>query len=253
MKARRQFVALKIDFVYLVYLYSGVMGSGVCVFTRGLILGTLIHRYSLNGYAYKIQHGDWFGGKVAGLCKVLLKGLMINLYATHIHAEYNVLMDEYLHHRVVQAFELAQFIRYTSAPSKLPIFEFGDGDNTTPGDWRHPINIVCGDFNLRPSDLGYSIIREVARLSDSWLCFDRRFDVESGGEDTSESADNIYTSKSLVRKYGTGCGKRIDYVMFGEPLDYHHDDHGSTSVYKIACVDAGTNMRIFTVRECIKA
>lgn len=70
------------------FCFSGVIGSGVCVFSKGQIISVLCHRYSLNGYAHKIQHGDWFGGKVAGLCKIVHKGLKINLYATHVCYRY---------------------------------------------------------------------------------------------------------------------------------------------------------------------
>ncbi|GAV03195.1 hypothetical protein RvY_13655 [Ramazzottius varieornatus] len=175
------------------YFYSGVLGSGVCVFSRGQITQVLTHTYSLNGYFHKLQHGDWFGGKVAGLCRIYYKNLKINLYATHVHAEYNRKSDEYLPHRIVQAYELSQFIKCTSSE-------------------QDDVNIVAGDFNFEPDDLGYAIVRRFADLKDAWVCRENASDDDDGL--TCNTPDNIYsrpeTSEDKVPR-----GKRIDYILFG--------------------------------------
>ena len=57
--------------------------------------------------------------------------------------------DEYLSHRVAQAFDMSQFIKYTSKSCDLLI--------------------VGGDFNLRPTDLGYKMIVTNGNLLDCWL------------------------------------------------------------------------------------
>lgn len=54
------------------------------MFSKVPILETFFHKFQLNGHAYKVQHGDWFGGKGVGLCILNYKGLKINLYATHV-------------------------------------------------------------------------------------------------------------------------------------------------------------------------
>ena len=64
-------------------------------------------------------------------------------------AEYEVENDEYLAHRVAQAFEMSQFIKMTSSSCDAVI--------------------AGGDFNLRPIDLGYKIIASNACLQDAWL------------------------------------------------------------------------------------
>ncbi|OWA51378.1 putative neutral sphingomyelinase [Hypsibius exemplaris] len=176
------------------YFYSGVIGSGVCVFSKGQIISVLSHAYSLNGYAHKILHGDWFGGKVVGLCKIAHKGLRVNLYATHIHAEYNRVSDEYLPHRISQAYELSQFIRMTNS----------DTDD---------VNIVAGDFNFEPDDLGYAIVRRFADLKDAWMT---RLDLDSADDgNTCNTPDNIY-SICEGKDDRTPRGKRIDYILYGQ-------------------------------------
>ena len=66
-----------------------------------------------------------------------------------LHAQYSKDKDEYLPHRLLQAFELSQFIRLTSNPCD--------------------ITLVGGDFNLDPADLGYKIITTNAALKDAWI------------------------------------------------------------------------------------
>lgn len=44
------------------YFHSGVIGGGICVFSKAQIIDVFFHAWSLNGYIHKVQHGDWFGG-----------------------------------------------------------------------------------------------------------------------------------------------------------------------------------------------
>lgn len=71
-------------FPYSHYFYSGVVGSGLCVFSRHKILHTFFHHWSVNGYVHKIQHGDWFGGKGVGLCKIKVQDHIINFYLARV-------------------------------------------------------------------------------------------------------------------------------------------------------------------------
>lgn len=64
--------------------YSGVLGSGVCIFSRYAIENVFFHQWPLNGYAHKVHHGDWFGGKGVGLCRIKCKDLSINIYSAHV-------------------------------------------------------------------------------------------------------------------------------------------------------------------------
>lgn len=176
------------------YFYSGVVGSGVCILSRYPITEVFFHKWSVNGYIHKIQHGDWFGGKGVGLCCLKINGFKVNIYSAHLHAEYNRASDEYMAHRVLQAYDTAQFIQLTSACADSVI--------------------LAGDLNTEPGDLAYRILTNITGLSDAYL--------EAGECDeiaaTNEDYKNSYSSgKSIKDKIP---GKRIDYVMY----------HGNTNI-----------------------
>lgn len=42
------------------------------------------HPYLLNGYLHMIFHGDWFGGKGIGLCRINVNGLIVDVFTTHV-------------------------------------------------------------------------------------------------------------------------------------------------------------------------
>lgn len=174
---------------YSHYFHSGVIGAGICLFSKAPIVDAFFQCWMLNGYAHKIQHGDWFGGKGVGLCKIICHGLKINIYTAHLHAEYNPKNDEYLPHRICQAFEFSQFVKCTGETSD--------------------INIVAGDFNCEPEDIIYRILRYNANLLDSFLECEMPAD-EFGG--TNEHPRNSYTPKAALKQ--SPNGKRIDYIMY---------------------------------------
>ncbi|GJQ65296.1 hypothetical protein Trydic_g7416 [Trypoxylus dichotomus] len=171
------------------YFYSGVTGSGVCVLSKYQIQEAFFHRWPVNGYIHKIQHGDWFGGKGVGLCCLKVKEFKINIYSAHLHAEYNRNCDEYQAHRVLQAYDTAQFIQLTSGSCNLVV--------------------LAGDLNTEPEDLAYRILLNISGCKDSYV----EVKSENGpGFGTNETCENSYTPKSLVKKGYQG--KRIDYIMY---------------------------------------
>lgn len=182
--------SIKGSYPFSFYFHSGFTGSGVCVFTRYPIVSTLMHRYSLNGFAHHIHRGDWFGGKVVGLVELEVENYRVNFYTTHLHAEYNRENDLYLPHRLSQAFELSQFVRHTCHSADVVI--------------------LTGDFNLEPDDLGYRVVVNNAKLKDAWLCKPNKDDKDAGM--TCDRPDNCYTSpiKDLMNLQG----KRLDYIMY---------------------------------------
>ncbi|XP_010224954.1 PREDICTED: LOW QUALITY PROTEIN: sphingomyelin phosphodiesterase 2 [Tinamus guttatus] len=136
------------------YFRSGVIGSGLCVFSKFPILDTFLHQYSLNGYPYMLQHGDWFCGKSVGLIVLKIAGIVFNVYVTHLHAEYCRDKDAYLPHRLVQTWELAQFIPewLRDAFAEAERFE-GCKDGCT----LIPDNCFTDKTELRPFPLGIRI------------------------------------------------------------------------------------------------
>ncbi|KAI0232721.1 putative neutral sphingomyelinase [Lamellibrachia satsuma] len=203
------------------YYNSGLFGSGLCVFSKFPIIETLEYRYSLNGYAHKVYHGDWFGGKSVGLCKVQMGDIIMNVYNTHLHAEYNEDSDEYLSHRIAQAFEMSQFVKNTSETCD--------------------VIIATGDFNLQPSSLGHKVIMSNGNFLDAWITQTGGCGRETDGT-TCERPDNPFSSPSFVKTHPIGI--RLDYILYRSNAgydmvcdkcyvtlqrvpehDYHYSDH----------------------------
>lgn len=70
---------------------------------------------------------------------------------SQMHARYNYKeeIDEYAGHRTVQAFSLSQFVKLTSTTCDAVV--------------------AVGDFNTRPSEIAYEVVRANAMLDDAWL------------------------------------------------------------------------------------
>ncbi|CAJ0930012.1 unnamed protein product, partial [Mesorhabditis belari] len=198
------------------YFHSGFTGSGVAVISKYPIVSTLMHRYSLNGFAHHIHRGDWFGGKVVGMVELEIGELRVNFYATHLHAEYNRLNDLYLPHRLAQSFELSQFVRHTSRGADFVI--------------------LCGDMNMEPDDLGLRLLMSNTKLHDAWRIFneghgqvdtptsERTSLVRRTGM-TCDRPDNYYTSPLMRRECPDG--KRIDYMFYKSGRMHGHlEDSG---------------------------
>ncbi|KAH8349855.1 hypothetical protein KR084_008133 [Drosophila pseudotakahashii] len=164
------------------YFHSGVMGAGLLVLSKYPILGTLFHAWSVNGYFHRIQHADWFGGKGVGLCRILVGGQMVHLYNAHLHAEYDNANDEYKTHRVIQAFDTAQFIEATRGNSAL--------------------QILAGDLNAQPQDISYKVLLYTSKMLDS---------CASDSFRTNECQHNSYTSKQALARNPQGI--RIDHIF----------------------------------------
>lgn len=186
---------------YTHYFYSGVFGSGLCVFSKYPIVNAFFHAWPVNGYVHRITHGDWFGGKGVGMCKILYGDIVVHFYVAHLHAEYNHESDDYKAHRVVQAFDTAQFLENTRGSAA--------------------VQIIAGDLNTEPGDLAYRVLCYEANLEDA-------FDPDYGKSGTSECPYNSYTS--LSEKLATNNdGKRIDHILYRggfkylvERLEYKH-------------------------------
>lgn len=168
-----------------------MFGSGLCIFSRYKIISSFFHCWSVNGYVHKIQHGDWFGGKGVGLCKIKVQDHIINVYLAHLHAEYDKTCDDYLTHRVVQAFDTAQFLENTRGDCSL--------------------QILAGDLNTEPGDLAYRVLLSMSKMKDAYLLKPSQF---SG---THENVYNTYTNGEISSKKPEGI--RIDYVLFRENQD----------------------------------
>lgn len=171
------------------YFRSGLIGSGLCVFSRHPIQEIIQHVYTLNGYPYMVCHGDWFCGKAVGLLVLHLNGLVLNVYVTHLHAEYSRQKDIYLAHRVVQAWELAQFIHHTSKNADVVL--------------------LCGDLNMHPRDLGCCLLRGWTGLRDAYV---ETQDFKGSEDGCTMVPTNCYVSQQDLGPFPLGI--RIDYVLY---------------------------------------
>ncbi|CAF0840527.1 unnamed protein product [Didymodactylos carnosus] len=188
---------LKSEYPYSHYFLSGVIGSGCCVLSKHPILNVYEHRYTLNGFPHKIQHGDWFCGKLIGLCIISCNGCIINVYNTHLHANYHHVIpdDIYLAHRVCQAYELIQFIESTSSNYKTDLV------------------VLLGDLNLTTDDLGFKLIKHICQFHDS---HDERIRTDKYDPDC---PNNGYTCDLPDNPFATPLkhsknGQRIDYILY---------------------------------------
>ncbi|NWS77308.1 NSMA phosphodiesterase, partial [Crotophaga sulcirostris] len=174
------------------YFRSGVIGSGLCVFSRFPILDTLLYQYSLNGYPYMLQHGDWFCGKSVGLPLIGTgagMGSQMLCPPCQLHAEYSREKDAYLPHRLVQAWELAQFIRHTSKAADVVL--------------------LGGDLNMHPEDVGIRLLRGWTGLRDAFAEATRFEGCEDG---CTLIPNNCFTVKSELLPFPLGI--RIDYILY---------------------------------------
>ncbi|NXN78977.1 NSMA phosphodiesterase, partial [Bombycilla garrulus] len=171
------------------YFRSGVIGSGLCVFSRFPILDTLLYQYSLNGYPYMLQHGDWFCGKSVGLVVSVWESEPLCFPSLQLHAEYCRDEDAYLPHRLVQAWELAQFIRHTSKAADVVL--------------------LGGDLNMHPEDVGVRLLRGWTGLRDAFAEATRFEGCKNG---CTLVPDNRFTNKSELLPFPLGI--RIDYILY---------------------------------------
>lgn len=178
---------------YFHYFYSGIVGTGCCMFSKLKIVDVLMHQYSLNGYVHKLMHCDFLAAKAVNGAILEKDGVRVAAFFTHIHAEYDRDDDEYIAHRVAQAYELSQILRWSA----------GVAD----------VQILGGDLNFEPVDLGYRLVRENAGLKDAWLTCDQQNGGQSNEEgNTCDIPVNSYVDPKLLERWPKG--KRIDFLMY---------------------------------------
>lgn len=200
------------------YFDNGIIGSGTCIFSKVRLQDANYHEFAMNGYPTNFWHGDWFASKGIGVCQIRFgtssyKNLPhsnffdIHLYVSHYHANYDPSNDIYLGHRVIHAFESAQWIKLTSSAADLTIY--------------------AGDFNTDPSSLPYRILRNVATLQDAWECnYDKNAEYGTNLRGcTNEVPSNSFCSmpspsisldSDLI---ADSNGHRIDYIMYSAGPD----------------------------------
>ena len=67
-----------------VCLFSGIIGSGLCVFSRHPIMAAYTHRFSVCGSMKYFLDGELFAGKGILMCRVLTPSGPLAFYNTHV-------------------------------------------------------------------------------------------------------------------------------------------------------------------------
>ncbi|CAG8725362.1 20921_t:CDS:2 [Dentiscutata erythropus] len=207
------------EIVCLQEVWVGVLGGGLVILSRYPIVEFNFHKYRLNGRPIKLTHGDWYVGK--GLTSAVVdhpvSGL-IEVFNTHIHACYDHKKnDDYLTHRVAQAWEAANLMKISASR----------GRNV----------IALGDYNSEQDSLAYKLITQHGQMTDAWQSqnsntpmsvsttsinqeivlpgFDANAAINQKGV-TCDSPVNTW-SKCFALKHATNnrdVGIRIDYVFY---------------------------------------
>ncbi|ETK82784.1 hypothetical protein F441_12157 [Phytophthora nicotianae CJ01A1] len=159
-------------------------GTGLLILSKFPISNALYHSFSLSGRPYALHESDFVANKGVGLLRVETPAGQIDVYVTHLLANYNVggkpgPGDFYRGHRTGQSYELTQFISATN---------------------RNSLTIVCGDFNSSPDCLELKIPKQLLSLRDAY--------TDTNDEDglTFASPDNKYSHGEHPM--------RMDYVMY---------------------------------------
>ncbi|DBA04328.1 TPA: hypothetical protein N0F65_002090 [Lagenidium giganteum] len=186
--------AYDIGFHYYHYFHPAVgfplpmgpdsFGTGLLVLSKFPLVNVTYHSFSLSGRPYALHEADFVANKGIGLLRVQTPAGQVDLFVTHLLANYNHLGkpgpgDRYLSHRTSQAYELAQFINATS---------------------KSNFAVVCGDFNSPSDCLVLRITRDVCQLRDAFT------DMNSSDGLTFATEDNKFSHGEHPM--------RMDYILY---------------------------------------
>ncbi|XP_002740507.2 sphingomyelin phosphodiesterase 2-like [Saccoglossus kowalevskii] len=194
---------------YAYQFHSGVVGSAICVFSKSPITEMFYHKYSANGLPHFWHPGEWLTGSMVGLCRIIHHGIKINIYVTHLHEETNAIKKYYYAHRLIQAYELSQFIKFTTSESS-------------------DVNVLMGDFNTEQHEGGYELICKLIEMNDSWITQQSKANEHSAGI-TCVSPSNPFTIPDELKMWPNGA--RIDYIFYN-----------SSQRYDVKCIETNVTM-----------
>lgn len=167
--------------------WAGSSGTGLMLLSRYPITEVFWKRYSINGKPYKLLHLDYMGAKGMGVATVRVPGAAdVDVYCTHLHACYvdqkhELEKDEYIAHRVSQAYEAAQLIRRSRKPS---------------------LSVLMGDLNSSSASIVIQLFKRYAGLTSATEQLCSAQDCGTFG-----TRDNIYS-------YSTHSPSQLDHIMY---------------------------------------
>ena len=162
--------------------HANVGGSGLFVVSRHPIVSTRFETFGVRGFAERIDHGDYYGGKGFARIEVEHPAGRFALFTTHLHARYgDDVESEYTPQRVAQIVQLAGAL----GPAELPTF-------------------VVGDFNFTDRHLEHGVLTGLSGLRDAAL--------EAGQPQATALRQNPY-------RHARKRDRRIDYVFARDGRD----------------------------------
>lgn len=151
---------LKKDFPHSHYFHSGIVGSGLCIFSRYQIVEAFSHSFRVTGGVRDFTDGEVFVGKGVLCCRIKTPEGCIAFINTHANPKC----------RESQMFECYQFVQRTRG--------------------NDPV-ILCGDFNTKPTHVPYDLFTKCLGLKDAFA------DLPLN---TCDLTTNIYTVKHMTPK-----------------------------------------------------
>ena len=201
------------------YFTSGFMGSGLLVLSKHPIERTGWLRYSLNGQPQMVYHGDWYAGKGVGVCRIKIGGasstrgdsttnatqdnsFLIDVYNTHLHAEYDKKSRKYELQQLSQLIEYRRLIEAISLQNNIPFIATGDL-NCFPDSfvYKAAIQENCLSYNYK----GRS---EQCCLADAWS------DAKERVHPHDSEAGNTFNLPSSYYYKTKKPAQRIDYIHY---------------------------------------
>jgi endonuclease/exonuclease/phosphatase family metal-dependent hydrolase len=130
------------------YFKSGFLGSGLLILSRFPIVQTNFWPFSLNGRPQDLIRPDFYAEKGLAFARLESPDGNLDFYTTHFIAPYlEIGEDFYAHHRIAQAIETSRIIN--------------DNSKVDPA-------ILAGDLNATPLSMSYLLLKQFAKLRDSY-------------------------------------------------------------------------------------
>lgn len=147
---RKRLIAdLRDTYPHHYYFPSAQVGSGLLTLSKFPIVDAYFHRFRMGGKIERLEQGDFYAGKGIGMTRLQTPSGIVDVYNAHAHAQYEHYDDnEYAVYTQTNLFEAARLVNSLSKDNPV---------------------ILCGDLNTRPGQTGYSLIRQVAALTDAYM------------------------------------------------------------------------------------
>lgn len=234
------------------YFKSGLIGSGIVTFSAWEIESTFWKRFTLCGSPERFWHGDFFTGKGVGGVRLRIpdnggssseNSCYVDIYNTHLHAEYNFNRDSYIAHRITQWQELAEFVEDSSLPSH--------------------VTIIAGDLNTEEKEIPYRMVigedccsrYQDSQLYDGWKLLHDGSDNSNNSDGsnaiatettntTEQDIEDGHTTHRKGNEFKKKVGRRLDYFLFPKKTFFSLktmtviDDKGPRSISDHSMIEA---------------